>query len=158
MTLTSDLMSTLPADPTADRLMVEVHNYTPSQFCFLNEDVSWGKMAYYWGNGHHSTIEPDRNATCGEEDAHIADFNKIKATFVDKGIPVIMGEYGAYWRDGSAHVPLDLPTHEASVDYWITFVTRQALDHGVKPFWWDTGGALDRSNKEQPNAFHLDKG
>lgn len=69
-------------------------------------------MAYYWSNGHHSTIEPDRNATYGEEDAHIAGFNKIKATFVDKGIPVIMGKYGAHRRDGSAHVPLDLPTHE----------------------------------------------
>ena len=156
MTLTPDLMSTLPVDPTANRLMVEVHNYTPSQFCFLNEDVSWGKMAYYWGSGHHSTIEPDRNATYGEEDAHIADFNKVKATFVDKGIPVIMGEYGAYRRDGSAHVPLDLPTHEASVDYWITFVTRQALDHGVKPFWWDTGGALDRSKNTVKDQRTID--
>ena len=126
--------------------MVEVHNYTPSQFCFLNEDVSWGKMVYYWGNGYHSTIEPDRNPTYGEEDAHIADFNKMKSKFVDKGIPVIMGEYGAYRRDGSAHVPKDLPLHNASVDYWITFVTKQALARGIKPFWWDTGGALDRRN------------
>ena len=77
-TLTSELMNTLPTDPAANRLMVEVHNYTPSQFCFLNEDVSWGKMVYYWGTGNHSTIEPDRNPTYGEEDAHIADFNKIK--------------------------------------------------------------------------------
>jgi aryl-phospho-beta-D-glucosidase BglC (GH1 family) len=144
MSLTSQLMSTLPTDPVAGRLMVEVHNYTPSQFCFLGEDVSWGKMFYYWGSGHHSTIEPDRNATYGEEDAHIADFQKMKETFVDKGIPVLMGEYGAYRRNGSAHIPKDLETHEASVDYWITFVTKQALSHGVKPFWWDTGGALDR--------------
>jgi len=36
--------------------------------------------------------------------------------------------------------------HEASVDYWITYVTRQAIAHGVKPFWWDTGGVLDRRN------------
>ena len=143
-TLTNDLMNTLPTDPAANRLMVEVHNYMPSQFCFLNEDVSWGKMAYYWGNGYHSTIEPDRNATYGEENDHIADFNKIKTKFVDKGIPVIMGEYGAYRRDNSAHVPKELALHNASVDYWITFVTKQALAHGVKPFWWDTGGALDR--------------
>lgn len=146
MTLTSDLMSTLPTDPAAGRLMVEVHNYTPSQFCFLNEDVSWGKMVYYWGSGNHSTLEPDRNPTYGEENDHIADFNKVKAKFVDKGIPVIMGEYGAYRRDGSAHVPKDLPLHNASVDYWITFVTREALTRGIKPFWWDIGGALDRRN------------
>jgi endoglucanase len=143
-TLTSELMNTLPKDPAVNRLMVEVHNYTPSQFCFLNEDVSWGKMVYYWGKGNHSSIEPDRNPTYGEEDAHISDFNKIKAKFVDKGIPVIMGEYGAYRRDGSAHVPKDLALHNTSVDYWITFVTKEALARGIKPFWWDTGGALDR--------------
>jgi endoglucanase len=143
-TLTSDLMSTLPKDPVANRLMVEVHNYTPSQFCFLNEDVSWGKMVYYWGKGNHSTIEPDRNPTYGEEDAIIADYNKVKQKFIDKGIPVIMGEYGAYRRNGSANVPKDLALHEASVDHWITFTTKEALARGIKPFWWDTGGALDR--------------
>lgn len=145
-TLTSDLMNTLPKDPVANRLMVEVHNYTPSQFCFLNEDVSWGKMVYYWGNGYHSAIEPDRNATYGEENDQIADFNKMKTKFVDKGIPVVMGEYGAYRRDGSAHIPKDLALHEASVDYWISFVTKEALARGIKPFWWDTGGALDRQS------------
>jgi hypothetical protein len=139
-------MNTLPTDATANRLMVEVHNYTPSQFCFLNEDVSWGKMAYYWGKDYHSTIEPERNATYGEEDAHIADYNKMKTKFVDKGIPVIMGEYGAYRRDGSANVPKDLALHNASVDYWITFTTKEALARGIKPFWWDTGSLISRSN------------
>jgi endoglucanase len=141
--LTNDLMNTLPKDPTANRLMVEVHNYLPSQFCFLNEDVSWGKMAYYWGKGYHSTVEPERNATYGEEDDQITDYNKMKTKFVDKGIPVLIGEYGAYRRDGSAHVPKDLALHNASVDYWITFTTKEALARGLKPFWWDTGGALD---------------
>ncbi|WP_207515261.1 cellulase family glycosylhydrolase [Longitalea luteola] len=155
-TLTADLMNTLPNDPVANRLMVEVHNYLPSQFCFLNEDVSWGKMAYYWGSGYHSTVEPDRNATYGEENDHIADFNKMKTKFVDKGIPVLMGEYGAYRRDASAHVPKELALHNASVDYWITFVTKQALAHGVKPFWWDTGGALDRKTNTVKDQRTID--
>ncbi len=155
-TLTSELMNTLPVDPVANRLMVEVHNYTPSQFCFLNEDVSWGKMVYYWGSGNHSTIEPDRNPTYGEEDAHIADFEKIKSKFVDKGIPVIMGEYGAYRRDNSANVPKDLALHNTSVDYWITFTTKEALARGIKPFWWDTGGALDRQNNTVKDQRTID--
>jgi len=154
--LSYDLMNTLPNDPTANRLMVEVHNYTPVQFCFLNEDVSWGTMVYYWGNGHHSTIEPSRNATYGEEDAHIADFNKMKTKFVDKGIPVIMGEYGAYRRNGSNHIPADLVTHEAAIDYWITFVTKEALARGIKPFWWDTGGALNRNNNTVKDQRTID--
>jgi len=155
-TLTSDLMNTLPTDPVANRLMVEVHNYTPSQFCFLNEDVSWGKMVYYWGKDNHSTIEPDRNPTYGEEDAIIADYNKVKQKFIDKGIPVIMGEYGAYRRNGSANVPKDLALHEASVDYWTTFTTKEALARGIKPFWWDTGGALDRSNNTVKDQRTID--
>lgn len=144
MTLTPELMTTLPKDPTANRLMVEIHNYLPAQFCFLNEDVNWGTMAYYWGKDHQSAIEQDRNFTAdwGNEDAQIKAFNQMKTAFVDKGIPVIMGEYGAYRRN----TPKDLATHNDAVDYWITFVTKQARIRGIIPFWWDTGVALDRRN------------
>jgi len=156
MSLTSQYMTILPTDPAANRLMVEAHNYTPSQFCFLNEDVSWGKMVYYWGAGNHSTVELDRNPTYGEENAIIADYDKVKQKFVDKGIPVIMGEYGAYRRNGSANIPKELALHEASVDYWITFNTKEALARGIKPFWWDTGGALDRSNNTVKDQRTID--
>jgi aryl-phospho-beta-D-glucosidase BglC (GH1 family) len=148
MTLTPQLMSTLPKDPTPNRLMVEVHNYSPPQFCFLNEDVSWGKMAYYWGKDHQSAIEPERNFAqtpenkWGNEEAIIESFDQVKTKFVDKGIPVLIGEYGAYRRN----TPKDLATHNDAVDYWITFMTKQARTRGMIPFWWDTGGALDRSN------------
>lgn len=57
-----------------------------------------------------------------------------------------MGAYGAYRRDGSKNVPKDLEAHHSSVDYWITYVTKQAGINGIVPFWWDTGGALDRSS------------
>jgi endoglucanase len=148
MTLTPQLMSTLPKDPTPNRLMVEVHNYSPAQFCFLNEDASWGKMAYYWGKDHQSVIEPERNFgqtpeyKWGNEDAVIESFDQVKTKFVDKGIPVLIGEYGAYRRN----TPKDLATHNDAVDYWITFMTKQARTRGIIPFWWDIGGALDRSN------------
>tara|TARA_R110002050_G_scaffold192150_3_gene327123 strand:+ start:3983 stop:5464 length:1482 start_codon:yes stop_codon:yes gene_type:complete len=136
----------MPTDEIEGRLMAEVHYYTPSQFCFLNEDVEWGNMVYYWGEGYHSEIEPDRNATYGEEDAVDASMALAKTKFVDKGIPVILGEYGAYRRDNNQHVPQDLETHNNAVDHWIDYVTKQALANGVIPFWWDTGGALDRAN------------
>ena len=61
-----------------------------------------------------------------------------------------------YRREGSANVPLDLPTHNASVDYWITYVTKQALAHGLKPFFWDTGGALDRLNNTVKDQRTID--
>jgi endoglucanase len=138
----STLMNKFPVDPTANRIAYEEHNYTPYQFTALANDASWGKMFYYWGAGYHSTIEPDRNATWGEESDQIAYFDSMKSKFIDKGIPFIMGEYGAYRRT----TPKDLVTHNASVDYWISFVTKQAISHGLKPFFWDTGGILDRGS------------
>jgi len=139
---TNDLMNVLPADPVADRMMVEVHSYTPFQFTLMEADASWGKRFYYWGAGNHSTIEPGHNASWGEEDALNESFQKMKVKFADRGIPVILGEYGAYRKTD----PLDSTKHQASVDHWITFMTKQAIAHGLKPFFWDTGGALDRQN------------
>lgn len=143
----SNEMMNMPTDEIEDRMMAEVHFYSPSQFCILLDgDASWGKMFYYWGAEYHSTIEPERNATWGEEDAVDQSFSLAKNTFVDKGIPVILGEYGAYRRDYNQLVPKDLETHNNSVDHWITYVTEKAVANGLIPFWWDTGGALDRRN------------
>jgi endoglucanase len=141
-------VSSFPTDPTPNRMMFEAHNYTPFQFCALSEDVSWGNMAYYWGKDYQSSIEPERNFTAewGDENAQINGFKLLKEKFVDKGIPVLMGEYGAYRRGGSQNIPKDLDMHNDAVDHWITFVTKHAKENGIIPFWWDTGGALDRNN------------
>ncbi len=141
----NDLMD-MPTDEIEGRMMAEVHFYSPSQFCILKEDVDWGKMAFYWGNGFHSTIEPERNATYGEEDAVDASMALAKAKFVDNGVPVILGEYGTYRRDNEQYVPKDLELHNNSVDYWMTYVTKKALENGLIPFYWDIGGAVDRQN------------
>ena len=156
ITTTNTLMNTLPTDVATNRMMVEIHNYTPFQFTALNGDASWGKMFYYWGAGHHSTIEPDRNATWGEESDQNTGFDYMKSKFIDKGIPVLMGEYGAYRRGGSSNVPKDLAMHNDAVDYWITYVTKQAISHGLKTFYWDTGGILDRSNNTVKDQRSLD--
>jgi endoglucanase len=143
--LSYTLMNTLPADPVPNRLMVEVHEYTPSQFCFLDEEVSWGKPVFYWGAGNHSTIEPDRNPTYGEEDAILESFRKLKEKFTSKGIPVILGEYAAMRRSANnKYLPKDMDMHNKSVDYWTTFVTKQCKLNGVIPFYWEVGNALDR--------------
>lgn len=154
---TYHLMNSLPIDEVKERMMAEIHFYTPYQFCLMFDgDADWGKMFYYWGEGHHSTIEHDRNATWGEEEDVTNLFLKMKTKFVNKGIPVIMGEYGAFRRNDATHVPADLETHNDAVDYWITYVTREAIANGVIPFWWDTGGALDRVNYTVKDQRTLD--
>lgn len=147
--LTSDLMTTLPHDPVPNRMMLEVHSYTPSTFTLLTDgDVSWGNMTYYWGAGNHSTIEPERNATFGEESSLVTEYGKMKK-FVDNGIPVILGEY-ASWRRTAAtnsnYLPKDLAMHNKSVEYWATFATKTIKANGLLPFWWEIGFMLDRKN------------
>ncbi|WPU94857.1 glycoside hydrolase family 5 protein [Mucilaginibacter sabulilitoris] len=141
---TNDLMSGLPADQVADRLMVEVHYYSPFNFCIMEKDQSWGRMFYYWGSGHHSLSDTSRNPTYGEEAEVRNAFQLMKTKYVDRGIPVLMGEYGAYRRT----TPKDLTTHNEAVDYWIKFTTQQAIANGLKPFFWDIGVAIDRRNNK----------
>src|SRR5690606_7276864 len=138
---TNDLMTSLPTDEIEDRMMVEVHTYTPYQFTLMEKDEDWGKMFYYWGDGYQSEIEPDRNATWGNEAMLANQFKNLKANFVDKGIPVLLGEYLAIHRQGVA----DPETHNASRLHWIRFVTKTAIENGVLPFVWDTGSILDRN-------------
>jgi len=45
---TNKLMTSMPTDNVANRMMAEVHFY-PYQFTLMTEDASWGKMFYYWG-------------------------------------------------------------------------------------------------------------
>jgi hypothetical protein len=138
--------------------MVEVHNYTPSTFTIvLDGDVEWGDMVYYWGAGNHSTIEPERNATYGEEDVIVDEFQKMKQKFVDKGIPVILGEYASWRRNEPGRpIPLDTEMHNKSVEYWATYVTKQAKTHGLLPFWWEVGVTLDRANNVVKDQALLD--
>ena len=59
---TNKLMLTLPTDKVASRMMVEVHYYTPWNFCGMEKDETWGKMFYYWGANYHSTTDTAHNA------------------------------------------------------------------------------------------------
>ena len=149
-TTSSTLMTTLPHDPVPNKLMVEVHDYTPAGFTILTDgDASWGNMIYYWGAGNVSTIEPSRNATpgSGDESAITAEFQGVKQNFVDKGIPVILGEYAAPRRTNPNNpMPKDTLVSNRSVDYWNTFVTKTAKTNGVLPFFWEVGNMLDRAN------------
>lgn len=155
-----ELMNTLPYDPTPNHLMVEVHEYTPSQFCFLDAFVSWGRPVFYWGAGNHSIIEPEANATYGEEDAILLSFSQLKEKFISKGVPVILGEYAAMRRDKNYnnvnYLPMDMIMHNKSVDYWTTFVTNQCHVNGVVPFYWEVGNVLNRYNNAVKDQAMVD--
>lgn len=132
------LVKSLPNDPTPNRMMFEIHYYTPWNFCGLTRDENWGKMFYFWGKDFHSETDTIRNATWGEEDAVDELFLKMKKQFVDKGIPVVLGEYAATRRSNLTGDALKL--HLDSRAFYHEYVTRAAIAHGLIPFYWDNGG------------------
>jgi len=132
---TNTLMTKLPTDSISNRMMVEVHYYTPWNFCGMTQDETWGNQFYYWGKNYHSTTDLAHNPTWGEEDAVKSNFSLMKKQFVDKGIPVVVGEFGAIRRSS---LPGDtLKMHLASRAYYFKYVTRQANADGLLPFCWD---------------------
>jgi aryl-phospho-beta-D-glucosidase BglC (GH1 family) len=134
---TNKLMLTLPTDKVADRMMMEVHYYTPYQFTLMDKDADWGKMFYYWGAGNRSTTDTERNPTWGEEADLAKLFKSMKTQFVDKGIPVILGEFGAIRRSNLTGSNLAL--HLESRAYYLKYVVQQAKANGMVPFYWDEG-------------------
>lgn len=110
---TCDPMFQMPDDP-AGRCAVSVHYYTPATFCILTEDASWGKAQTEWGT----------DAELKELENNM---QKMKETFVDKGIPVIIGEYG---------VSTENKTDEM-IRYFLTSVCRSAVEHELCPVLWD---------------------
>ncbi|MBN1117189.1 MAG: glycoside hydrolase family 5 protein [Bacteroidales bacterium] len=144
---TNRLMNTMPEDQVADRLMVEVHYYTPYQFCLMQEDAVWGKKFYYWGRDYHSSSDTSRNADWGEESEMEELFGLMKTKFIDKGIPVILGEFGAYKR--ILNPPSDQELHNSSVEYFNKYLVKTALNNGIIPFFWTINmGLFNRSTGE----------
>ncbi|MEO8405284.1 MAG: cellulase family glycosylhydrolase [Chitinophagaceae bacterium] len=144
-------MTTLPVDPVANKLMIEVHYYTPPNFCLLATDASWGNMFYYWGTNYHSTTDPSRNSTFGEESYVDATFRTMKTNFVDRGIPVVLGEFAAIRRGNLTGDSLTL--HLASRSHYYRYVTQQAKANGMLPFLWDVGYTDGIFNRQTNTIF-----
>ena len=111
-----DPLYKMPVDP-AGRCAVSVHYYTPPNFAILTEDADWGKAHSTWGSSA-DFIELERN------------MDMMKENFVDKGIPVIIGEYGC-------------PTENKEMDsvrLFVTSVCEYAVERDMCPVLWSTPG------------------
>ncbi len=150
--MTHNLFGDMPADVIPNRLMAEVHYYNPWSFCGMTQDESWGRMAYFWGA--HSVSGSDRNATSGDEAEMKSLFGRMKTMFVDKGIPVILGEYGAITiRTG---LGANQEAHDKSRNLYDETVTREAKNHGLVPFYWETSRVVNRNTGEIKDHFAMD--
>jgi endoglucanase len=137
------LWTVMPNDTVSNKLMYEVHFY-PWQFTLMEKDEWWGHAFYYWGKDNHSTTDTAHNPDQMEEAYVDQQFLKIKQQFVDKGIPVVLGEYAAMLRTNLTGDALAL--HKKSRVYYINYTTHAAVANGVLPFYWDVGSLIDRGN------------
>jgi endoglucanase len=153
--LTHRLMTTWPKDTVDRRLMAEIHFYTPFNFTGMSKDEPWGKQAFYWGAPNHSNTDTAHNPTWGEEATVDALFVLMKTQFVDKGIPVIVGEFGAINRAATLSGKA-LKLHQDSRAYYLQLVTQRARALGLVPFYWDTGGLFDRRHNGVRDQQTLD--
>ena len=113
----------MPED-SAGRCAVSVHYYTPSSFAILEEDADWAKMRSTWGTDEDFK-ELDNNMTM------------LKTTFIDNGIPVIIGEYGCPKKNKDAD----------SVRLFLSSVCETAYENQLCPVLWDISELhYDRNN------------
>ena len=108
----------MPND-TENRCAVSVHYYTPIPFCILDADASWAKAQTVWGS---------------DEDVEqlIYYMDMLKEHFVDKGIPVIIGEYGATIKNKEMD----------TVRLFLSSVAKEAYSRDICPVLWDTTDIL----------------
>lgn len=130
-------------DSAKNRLMAEVHFYDPYTFTLMDKDADWGKVALYWKE--HAPAD-DQGRTVNtiwynnkNVDAYQHITNqvlKMKKKFVDKGYPVVIGEYGANRKDASLYGG-NQKLHDESMMAWYSYVTAEMLKAGLIPYVWD---------------------
>jgi len=133
----------LPTDTVSNRIMVEYHCYSPAQFAILSSDASWGIVQYFWGPAYHYAADPDRNCVAPEEGSIDSGFQQLADLYISKGIPVMIGEFGAASKPSLAATnATESAWNIASEYYWGKYVAESARVHGLSPFYWSTPGSL----------------
>lgn len=107
----------VPTDTAENALMVQVHYYSPGSYCTeISEDGN--KQNVWTENGGKSLID---GTLCNLYDH-----------FTGKGVPVIIGEFGAANKD-----------NESDRAEWAGYIVENAKKYGIKCFWWDGGGKIE---------------
>jgi endoglucanase len=124
---------TIPEDTAQNKIIASYHAYEPYNFA-LNQGSGSVKT---WSQSNSSDTSPITSR-----------INQAHTSFISKGIPVILGEFGALDKGNE-------PARAA----WVEFYVKQAAQKGIKCFWWDNGvttgdgekfGLLNRQN----NTFY----
>ena len=108
----------MPVDHADYRIMVSVHDYTPYQFTLEATRHEWG----------HTSVDTDGSW----DEVYFRVFaDKVKSNFLDKGIPVYVGEFGC-----GHHAEQKAEKYRA---YYLEYVTKTFHDCGLAAIVWDNG-------------------
>ena len=117
--------------PDDDRILVSVHAYTPTEYCFAESEVNWNKPMSHWGT------QDDINAL-------IRVFDNLEEYIVHRGAPVVLGEMSVAKK-----------TDAVSRLLWTAVYAKEAARRNMPIFWWDNGylgdgqmGLLNRQTLE----------
>lgn len=111
-------------DDKAGRCILSVHYYTPWDFCTCDRKHTWGT-----------------NSEVRQMETLIG---KMKKNFVDKGIPVIIGEYAASGSDLSSCI------------FFIEKLNKLCSDYGIATFIWDSGSQVNRKTYKWRTPQYLE--
>lgn len=111
-------------DDKAGRCILSVHYYTPWDFCTCDIKHTWGT-----------------NSEVRQMETLIG---KMKKNFVDKGIPVIIGEYAASGSDLSSCI------------FFIEKLNKLCSDYGIATFIWDSGSQVNRKTYKWRTPQYLE--
>lgn len=120
---TCDSLYKMP-DDKAGRCILSVHYYTPWDFCTCDRKHTWGT-----------------NSEVRQMETLIG---KMKKNFVDKGIPVIIGEYAASGSDLSSCI------------FFIEKLNKLCSDYGIATFIWDSGRQVNRKTYKWRTPQYLE--
>lgn len=130
---TCDTRYKMPTDTIESHLMVSVHYYSPYGYCDIAKPSKEGYIASWGSDDEISTLK--------------SDFKKMKLQFVDKGYPVIIGEYNVCDTENSDGTY----TRKTGREVFIRNVCEYALANGMCPVLWDTGMGYSRSQCRMSN-------
>lgn len=114
-----------PVDPAGKgKIALSVHMYTPYNF------------AMNCGAGSYNNFSTQ---TKEELDNH---FNSLKSNFIDRGYPVIIGEYGATNKG-----------NKADRLAWFEYYLKESASRGITSILWDNGTENNHENPAESFGF-----
>lgn len=141
-----------------ERMSVEFHYYNPYNYCSGNSGSNYYN---YWGDEYK---KKGYNVSNDNENSMTSFLNRVTTTWADKGLGVVIGEWGVSDRWTSAS---DKESIHENMTYYCKTLVSETRKRGFSAFVWDNNsfgngtekyGIFDRRNNMSQKATWIIKG